>query len=113
MSRSSLDTDRFSALRSKGKHISTLPYRLSLSPRVFTKVVEAALVPQHRVVLGQPNSTSLSRVCLVDTELPGVFPAQESGSTETLSEAPGAYGIRSRCHAAWIASYKTASALVS
>ncbi len=77
-----------------------LPFGLSLSPRVFTKVVEAALVPQHRVGLGQPNSTSLSRVCSVDTELPGVFPVQEGGSTETLSEAPGAYGIRNRCHAA-------------
>ncbi len=67
----------------------------------------------HGVGLGQPHSTSLSRACSVDAELPGVFPAQEGGSTETVSEAPGAYGIRSRCHAARIASYETASALAS
>ncbi len=36
---------------------------------------------------------------------------QEGGSTETFSEAPGAYGILSRYHAARIASYETASAL--
>ncbi len=71
------------------------------------------LFSRHGVGLGQPHSTSLSGACSVDAELPGVFPAQESGSTETLSEAPGAYGIRSRCHAAQIASYETASALAS
>ncbi len=71
------------------------------------------LFSQHGVGLGQPHSTSLNRACSVNAELPGVFPAQEGGSTETLSEAPGAYGIRSRCHATWIASYKTASALAS
>ncbi len=71
------------------------------------------LFSQHGVGLGQPHSTSLSGACSVDAELPGVFPAQEGGSTETFSEAPGAYGIRSRCHAARIASYETASALAS
>ncbi len=39
----------------------------------------------------QPHSTSLNRTCSVDAELPGVFQAQEGGSTETVSEAPGAY----------------------
>ncbi len=71
------------------------------------------LFSRHEVGLGQPHSTSLSGACSVDAELPGVIPAQEGGSTETLSEAPGAYGIRSRCHAARIASYETASALAS
>ncbi len=41
------------------------------------------------------------------------FQRKRAVSTETLSEAPGAYGIRSRCHAARIASYETASALAS
>ncbi len=148
-----------------------LPFWLSLSPRVFTKVVEAALVTlreagirilnylndwlilaqsrallcEHRdmvlshlsrlglqvnreksklsptqrisflgMELDSVNLTArLNRACSVNAELPGVFPAQEGGSTETLSEAPGAYGIRSRCHAARIASYETASALAS
>ncbi len=71
------------------------------------------LFSRYGVGLGQPHSTSLSGACSVDAELPGVFPVQEGGSTETLSEAPGAYGIRSRCHAARIASYETASALAS
>ncbi len=71
------------------------------------------LFSRHGVGLGQPHSTSLSGACSVDAELPGVFPAQEGGSTETLSEAPGAYGIRSRGHTARIASYETASALAS
>ncbi len=48
------------------------------------------LFSRHGVGLGQPHSTSLSRVCSFDAELPGVFPAQEGGSTETFSEAPGA-----------------------
>ncbi len=160
------------AFEGRAYQYKVLPFGLSLSPRVFTKVVEAALVPlreagirvlnylddwlilaqsrallcavvlcgaqppqpvgasgqlgkeqtlpcaedlfsRHGVGLGQPHSTSLSRACSVDAELPGVFPAQEGGSTETLSEAPWAYGIRSRCHAARIASYETASALAS
>ncbi len=71
------------------------------------------LFSRYGVGLGQPHSTSLSRACSVDAELPGVFPAQEGSSTETVSEAPGAYGIRSRCHAARIASYETTSALTS
>ncbi len=71
------------------------------------------LFSRHEVGLGQPHSRSLKGACSVNAEMPGVFPAQEGGSTETLSEAPGAYGIRSRCHAARIASYETASALAS
>ncbi len=71
------------------------------------------LFSRHGVGLGQPHSTSLIRVCSVDADLPGVFPAQEGGPTETLSVAPGAYGIRSCCHAARTASYETASALAS
>ncbi len=68
---------------------------------------------RHGVELGQPLSASLNKACSVDAELPSVLPAQEGGSTETVSEAPGAYGICSRCHTAWIASYETTSALAS
>ncbi len=71
------------------------------------------LFSRHGVGLGQPHSTPLNRACSVNAELPGVFPAQEGGSTETLLKTPGAYGIRSRCHAAQITSYETASALAS
>ncbi len=160
------------AFEGRAYQYKALPFGLSLSPRVFTKVVEAALVPlreagirilnylddwlifgpvsstvvrtqgygaqspqpvgtsgqpgkeqtlpyaedlfsRHGVGLGQPHSTSLRGACSVNAEMPGVSPAQEGGSTETFSEAPGAYGILSRYHAARIASYETASALAS
>ncbi len=71
------------------------------------------LFSRHGVGLGQPHSTSLRGACSVNAEMPGVSPAQEGGSTETFSEAPGAYGILSRYHADGIASYETASALAS
>ncbi len=71
------------------------------------------LFSRQGVGLGQPHSTSLRGACSVNAEMPGVSPAQEGGSTETFSEAPGAYGILSRYHAARIASYETASALAS
>ncbi len=71
------------------------------------------LFSRHGVGLGQPHSTSLGGACSVNAEMPGVSSAQEGGSTETFSEAPGAYGILSRYHAARIASYETASALAS
>ncbi len=71
------------------------------------------LFSRHGVGLGQPHSTSFRGACSVNAEMPGVSPVQEGGSTETFSEAPGAYGILSRYHAARIASYETASALAS
>ncbi len=71
------------------------------------------LFSRHGVGLGQPHSTSLTGACSVNAEMPGVSPEQEGSSTETFSEAPGAYGILSRYHAARIASYETASALAS
>ncbi len=40
-------------------------------------------------------------------ELPELLQRQDGGSVKTVSETPGAYGIRSRSHAARIASYKT------
>ncbi len=48
----------------------------------------------------------------INAELPKFLQRQDGGYTETVSEAPGAYGIRSRSHATRIASYETASALV-
>jgi len=49
----------------------------------------------------------------VDAELPEFIQRQECGSTETVSEAPGVYGIHSHSRTIWIASYETASALAS
>ncbi len=149
-----------------------LPFGLSLSPRVFTKVVEGALTPLREVgvrilnylddwlILAQSKEqlgyhrdlvlwhlsqlglrvnwekSKLSPVqrisflgveldsvsmtaCLIggtcpsSAELPEFLQRQECGTTETVSEAPGAYGIRSCSHAARIASYETTSALAT
>ncbi len=49
----------------------------------------------------------------ISAELPEFLQRQDCGSTETFSEAPGAYGIHSRSHAARVASYETTSALVA
>ncbi|KAL0188119.1 hypothetical protein M9458_015218, partial [Cirrhinus mrigala] len=46
----------------------------------------------------------------VNAELLELLQAQDSGPTETISEAPGAFRIRSRGHAARITSHETASA---
>ncbi len=155
-----------------------LPFGLSLSPRVFTKVVEGALAPLREVgvrilnylddwlILAQSreqlcdhrdlvlrhlsqlglrvnweksklspaqrisflgvelDSVSMTARlteeraqsvlnCPISAELPEFLRRQDCGSTETVSEAPGAYGIRSCGHAARIASYETTSALVA
>ncbi len=134
-----------------------LPFGLSLSPRVFTKVVEGALAPLREVgvrilnylddwlILAQSREQlcdlvlrHLSQLGLrvnweksklspahrirvsphgrarpISAELPEFLRRQDCGSTETVSEAPGAYGIRSCGHAARIASYETTSALVA
>ncbi len=116
MSRSSLD----SALRTKGEHTSRPSPSGTSAGWGFRSTGKRANSPLCRgslfsagVGLGQPHSTSLRGACSVNAEMPGVSPAQEGGSTETFSEAPGAYGILSRYHAARIASYETASALAS
>ncbi len=45
--------------------------------------------------------------------MPKFLQKQECGTTETVSEAPGAYGIRSCSHSARIASNETTSALAT
>ncbi|KAL0190140.1 hypothetical protein M9458_012838, partial [Cirrhinus mrigala] len=49
----------------------------------------------------------------VSAELPETIKTQNSGSSQTFPEAPGAYGSRSCGHAARLAPYKTASALAT
>ncbi len=145
-----------------------LPFRLSLSPRVFMKVAEGALAPLREVGirilnclehgprartvvrsqgpgasapqpvgasgqlgkeqalpcaenlfswcgvrLGEYDGAPHGRARPVSAELPEFLQRQDCGSAETVSEAPGAYGIRSCSHAARIASYETTSALVA
>ncbi len=92
-----------------------LPFGLSLSSRVFTKVVEGALTPLREVGvrLGEYDSMPHGRAHPSSAELPTFLQRQECGATETVSEAPGAYGIRSWSHATRVASYETTSALAT
>ncbi len=53
------------------------------------------------------------RACPSSVELPEFLQRQECGTTETVSEVSGAYGIRSCSHAARVASYETTSALAT
>ncbi len=155
------------AFEGQAYQYKVLPFGLSLSPRVFTKVVEAALertrcahsqlprrlahtrtvsqavvctqgpgaqAPQpagpsgqlgkeqtranaedlfsrHGVRFGQPNSTPHPGTCSVSAELLQDLIRQDGGSTETLSEAPGAYGCSCGDSSARSAPYETASAL--
>ncbi len=65
------------------------------------------------VRLGEYDGTPHGGTCPSSAELPEFLQRQECGTTETVSEAPGAYGIRSCSHAARIASYETSSALAT
>ncbi len=65
------------------------------------------------VRLGEYDGTPHGGTCPSSAELPEFLQRQECGTTETVSEAPGAYGNRSCSHAARIASYETTSALAT
>ncbi len=65
------------------------------------------------VRLGEYDGTPHGRACPSSAELPEFLQRQECGTTETVSEAPGAYGIRSCSHAALVALYETTSALTT
>ncbi len=65
------------------------------------------------VRLGEYDGAPHGRARPISAELPEFLQRQDCGSTETVSEAPGAYGIRSCGHAARIASYETTSLLVA
>ncbi len=60
---------------------------------------------------GQPNSTPYPGTCSLSAELLQDLIRQDGGSTETLSEAPGAYGCSCGDSPAGSAPYETASAL--
>ncbi len=65
------------------------------------------------VRLGEYDGAPHGRAHPISAELPEFLQRQDCGSAETVSEAPGAYGIRSCSHATQIASYETTSALVA
>ncbi len=65
------------------------------------------------VRLGEYDGTPHGGTCPSSAELPEFLQRQKCGTTETVSEPPGAYGIHSCSHAARIASYETTSALAT
>ncbi len=65
------------------------------------------------VRLGEYDGTPHGGTCPSSAELSEFLQRQECGTTETVSEALGAYGIRRCSHAARIASYETTSALAT
>ncbi len=69
------------------------------------------LFSRHGVRFVQPNSTPHPGTCSVSAELLQDLIRQDGGSTETLSEAPGAYGCSCSDSSARSAPYETASAL--
>ncbi len=69
------------------------------------------LFSRHGVRFGQPNSTPHPGTCSVRAELLQDLIRQDGGSTETLSEAPGAYGCSCGDSPARSAPFETASAL--
>ncbi len=130
------------AFKGRAWQYRVLPFGLSLSPHVFTKVVEGrsqglgASAPQPvgasgqlgkeqalpcaenlfsrcGVRLGEYDGTPHRGMCPSSAELLEFLQRQECGTTETVSETTGAYGIRSCSHAARIASYETTSALAT
>ncbi|KAL0160989.1 hypothetical protein M9458_044714, partial [Cirrhinus mrigala] len=151
------------AFEGRAYQYKVLPFGLSLSPRVFTKVAEAALSPlwqagirilnylddwlliahsrdllceqrdlvlRHLSHLGlqvnreKSKLSPVQRISFLGVELDSVSmtarltnertqSTQNSGPSQNISEAPGAYGSCSRSDAARLASYETASALVA
>ncbi len=69
------------------------------------------LFSRHGVGFGQPNSTPHPGMCSVGAELLQDLIRQDGGSTETLSEAPRAYGCSCGDSPARSAPYETALAL--
>ncbi len=69
------------------------------------------LFSRYGVRLGQSDSAPHARTCSVGAELLEYVQEQDGGTTETVSEAPGAYGGCGGSHAAGAAPYETVSTL--
>ncbi len=69
------------------------------------------LFSRYVVGFGQSDSVPHAGTCSVGVELLEYVKEQDGGTTETVSEAPGAYGGCSGSHAAGVAPYETTSTL--
>ncbi len=91
------------------RHLSQLGLRVNWE--------KSKLSPVQRIsFLGVELDSVSMTACLTDERAQAVLKflqRQECGTAETVSEAPGAYGIRSCSHAARVASYETTSALAT
>ncbi len=65
------------------------------------------LFSRYGVGLGQSDSAPHARTCSVGVELLEYVQEQDGGTTETVSEAPGAYGSCGGSHAAGAAPYES------
>ncbi|KAL0148839.1 hypothetical protein M9458_055848 [Cirrhinus mrigala] len=129
------------AFEGRAYQYKVLPFGLSLSPRVFTKLAEGSTVesghPHPQLSRRLANNSSLSRSVVSATGTwcfgtsatwgfgstgrrassplcrASLFSAQDSGPSHIVPEAPGAYGSRSRCNATRLAPYEAASALAT
>ncbi len=129
MSRSSRDTGHSCGSRSRVGHISTrfcpsgcptqgpgaqAPQPVGSSGQLGKEQTHANaedLFSWHGVGFGQPDSTPHPGTYSVGAELPQDFIRQDGSPTETLSEAPGAYGCSCGDSSTRSAPYETASAL--
>ncbi len=94
------------------RHLSQLGLRVNWEKSKLSPVQRISF-SRCGVRLGEYDGTPHGGTCPSSAELPEFLQRQECGTTETVSEAPGAYGIRSCSHAARIASYETTSALAT
>ncbi len=99
MTQSYRDTGHSCNSRSRVVHVSTRSCLSGTSASwVFRSTGERKLVPMQRISFLGMELDSVTRqhaspsTCSVGAELPQDFIRQDGGPTETLSEAPGAYG---------------------
>ncbi len=88
------------------RHLSQLGLRVNWEKSKLSPFAEN-LFSRCGVRLGEYDGTPHGGTCPSSAELPEFLQRKECGTTETVSEAPGAYGIHSCSHAARIASYET------
>ncbi len=89
-------------------HLSQLGLRVNWEKSKLSPVQRISFLG-----VGEYDRTPHRETCPNSAELPEFLQRQECGTTETVSEAPGAYGICCCSHAARIASYETTSALAT
>ncbi|KAL0153622.1 hypothetical protein M9458_051102, partial [Cirrhinus mrigala] len=112
---SSTQTVSWVCLRRSGIPVQSPPLRAIWGFRSTRRRVDSPLcrvsLSWHGVGFSQYVRTPHERAHSVSAELSEPFQTQDSGSSQTFSEAPGANGSRSRSYAARTAPYETTSAL--